>query len=61
MMPDRDQRGALEIDRQYFEQHVHHRLVGLVEDGVVDVARLEGEIAGAVSGVQRGRYSLPPA
>src|SRR5262245_52608763 len=48
MMPHRDQRGALEIDGQYLEQHVHHRLVGLVEDGVVDVARFEEEIAGAV-------------
>jgi hypothetical protein len=25
MVPHRDQRGALEIDREYFEQHVHHR------------------------------------
>src|SRR5262245_57229467 len=48
MVPHRDQRGALQIDGQYLEQHVHHRLVGLVEDGVVDVARFEKEIAGAV-------------
>src|SRR5262245_21766208 len=49
MVPHRDQRGALEIDGQYLEQHVHHRLVGLVEDRVVDVARFEEEIAGAVN------------
>ena len=49
MVPHGDQRGALQIDRQYLEQHVHHRLIGLVEDGVVDVARFEEEIAGAVN------------
>src|SRR5262245_37365901 len=49
MVPHRDQRRTLEIDGQYLKQHVRHRLVGLVEDGVVDIARFEEEIARTVN------------
>src|SRR5258708_5228005 len=48
-MPDRDQRWPVQVDREYFEEHLHHRCVGLVEDGVVYVARFEEEIAWAVN------------
>jgi hypothetical protein len=40
-----DERRPIQIDGQNLEQHVHHGGVGPVVDGVVDVARLEEEIA----------------
>jgi hypothetical protein len=49
MMPDRDQRWSVQVDREYFEQHVHHWCVGLVEDSVVYVTGFEEEIARAVN------------
>ena len=48
VMPDRNQRRAVQANRQYLEEHVHHGCVRLVEDGVVYVARFKEEIARAV-------------
>src|SRR5947209_1747424 len=47
-MLDRDQRRSTEVRGQYFEQYVHHWGVGLVVDGVIDVARFEEEVAWSV-------------
>src|SRR5438876_5596597 len=49
MMPHRNQRRAVQVNRQYFEEHVHHRCVRLVKNGVVYVARFKEEIARAVN------------
>jgi hypothetical protein len=66
MMPDRNQRSTIQFNRQYFEEHVHHGLVSLVEYGVVYIAGLKEEIAGAVNDglirqVWLGRVSLSEA
>src|SRR3979411_330919 len=49
MMPDRNQRRAVQVRRQHFEKHMHHRCVRLVKNGMVYVARLKEEIARAVN------------
>jgi hypothetical protein len=41
MMHDWDQRSSPVVDGQDLEQRMHHRRIGLVEDGVIDVASLE--------------------
>jgi hypothetical protein len=41
MMHDWDQRSSPVVDGQDLEQRMHHRRIGLVEDGVIDVAGLE--------------------
>jgi hypothetical protein len=38
VMLDRDQRWSAKVRGQYFEQYVHHWCVGLVIDGLIDVA-----------------------
>jgi hypothetical protein len=38
MMPNGYQRWAVQVDWEYFEEHMHHRLIRFVEDRVVDVA-----------------------
>jgi hypothetical protein len=48
-MPDRNQRRAVQVNWQYFEEHVHHGCVRLVKNGVVYVARFKEEIAWAVN------------
>src|SRR6266508_2067599 len=47
-MLDRDQRRSTKVHGQYFEQYVDHRCVGLVVDGVIDVAGFEEEVAWSV-------------
>jgi hypothetical protein len=49
VMPDRDQRWAVEVDWEYFEEHVHVWCVGLVEDSVVYITRFKEEIARTVN------------
>src|SRR5262245_26746935 len=48
MMLDRHQRRSAMVHRQYLEQHMDHRCVGLVEYRVIDVTGLEKEVAGTV-------------
>src|SRR5262245_1173902 len=49
MMFDGNQRRSAVVDRQDLEQHMHHRRIGLVEDCVIDVARLEKEVARSIN------------
>ena len=49
MMPDRNQRRAVQANRQYFEEHVHHGSIRLVKNGVVYIAGFKEEIARAVN------------
>src|SRR5215475_7524933 len=41
----RNERWSVEVHGQDFEQHVDHRVIGLVENCVIDIARFEKEIA----------------
>jgi hypothetical protein len=49
MMPDRNQRRTIQVNRQYFEEHVHHRCSRLVKNGVVYIPRFKEEIARGVN------------
>lgn len=49
MMPDRNQRRTIQVNRQYFEEHVHHRCIRLVKNGVVYIPRFKEEIARGVN------------
>jgi len=49
VVPDGNQRRSIEIRGQYFKQNVHHRRVGLIINGVINVAGFKKEIARTIN------------